>query len=240
MSSQYPSTPGRDNRQSRATPVSSPRLTGRQCPKFGSAPSVSREPFASVPHGRAGSNPNPATTGSVWIRVTKQPNDGCRASESVQRGPGRAARTAPGSGRTCRSCGDRAGSAEPRTECPSLSLAHASLLARQPVAGSLPAPYRRAAHLRRRLIWAFRSDGRQRTARQRGPGQGRQPQLIWTAPSVREASARDVTLERYTPRSKPARFDPNLGPRLLRWGLLALALESGSRRGCDGGDRSIY
>ena len=96
--------------------------------------------------------------------MTKPPNDGCRASESVQRGPGRAtveqgptAHTAPESGRTCRSCGDRADSAEPRAECLSLSLAYASLLARQPVACSRPAPYHRAAHLSRRLIGTFRS-----------------------------------------------------------------------------------
>ena len=40
-SRQYPSTQGRARRQSRAIPVSSPRLTGRQYPKFLPAPSVS-------------------------------------------------------------------------------------------------------------------------------------------------------------------------------------------------------
>ena len=54
---------------SRAPPpaVSSPLLTGRQYPVFWPAPGVSRMPFASVPHGRAGSSPavlRPVSTGS--------------------------------------------------------------------------------------------------------------------------------------------------------------------------------
>ena len=56
-SRQYPSTPGHSNSQSRATPVSSPWLAGRQSPKFLAVPSASRAPFVSVPRGPAGSSP---------------------------------------------------------------------------------------------------------------------------------------------------------------------------------------
>ena len=92
-----------------------------------------------------------------------------------------------------RSRGDRAGSAGPRTARPSLSLAHAGLLARPPVAGSRPAPHSSAAY-KSILIDV---DGQ---------------------PGARETSARDVTRARDAPRSKPARFDPDPGQHLRRLG----------------------
>ena len=149
----------------------------------------------------------------------------------MQRGPGPATvkpgptgHTVPESGRTCCSCSDRAGSAEPRAERPSLSPAHASFLARQPVAGfriavpprssPLPPPHRHIQVVSGLLA----NEGR---GRQDDPnGRGRAPR-VWetSARDVTRSHVRDVTRARYAPRSKPARSDPDPGPRLRRWGL---------------------
>ena len=90
--------------------------------------------------------PLPSRTSESGRRSTKRATDepgpaGCIVSES---------------GRKRRSHGDRAGSAGPLFACPSLLLVLASLLARH-LAGSLLAPYSRAAQLSRGLIGTFRS-----------------------------------------------------------------------------------
>ena len=127
------------------------------------------------------------------------------------------------SGRKCRSGGDLAGSAEPRAARPSLSQALADLLARQPVAGSRPAPYRSAAQL---CCRSSAHSGRQRTARQRGTRRSSPLHLTWTGNPVHGRRARVMSRAHETHHApSPPCSTPNPGPRLRRWGLWALALE---------------
>ena len=98
------------------------------------------------------------------------------------------------------------------------------------MAGSRPAPYRRAAHRSRRLVSTPQPpprSGRPRTAPQRGPRQSSHPVGRERAPKL---GRRACVTSRAHGTLHP-RFDPDPGPRLRRWGLRALDIDSGSRRG---------
>ena len=138
----------------------------------------------------------------------------------------------PESGRTCCSRGDRAGSAEPRADCPSLSLLRVASTCepstRQPVAGSRPAPYHRTAHLSRRLIGTFRSSADCLSTR---AGAGKTtPEDVYGHP-VHGRQARVMSRAHGTPH---APSPPGSTPTQAR----ASAAGSSARR--DGVDRNIY
>ena len=107
------------------------------------------------------------------------PGPCCTGDGPKRRRQGPTDRNASESGRARGSRGGWASPPGPQTARPSLSLALAGLLARPPVAGSRPAPYRSAAHLCCRLVGTFRSSDVQ-AAGQRRPRQWSQPQLART------------------------------------------------------------